>query len=79
MDLSQVIEIFQELEDDSSISKSVKVKIVSLKKELMESTDISLSVNKVLSEIEDLSSDVNIPAYVRTQFWHIISALESLS
>lgn len=79
MDLDHVIDIFVELEEDSSVSKGIKIKIVSMKDELKNTKDISLSVNKVLSELEELSGDVNIPGYVRTQFWHITSVLESLS
>jgi uncharacterized protein (UPF0147 family) len=79
MDLESVIEILRELEDDSSVSKGIKVRIVSMRLELENADDMSLSVNKVLSDLEDLSGDVNIPAYVRTQFWHITSVLETLS
>lgn len=79
MDLDQVISILVELEEDSSVSKGVKVRLVSMREELENHDDFSLSVNKVLSDLEDLSADVNVPAYVRTQLWHITSVLESLS
>lgn len=79
MDLDHVIEMFVELGEDSTVSKGIRVKIVAMKEELENTNDISLSLNKVLSDLEELSSDVNIPAYVRTQFWHITSVLESLS
>lgn len=79
MDLNQVIEVFKELEEDSSVSKTIRLKVCGLREELENHNDLSLSVNKVLSELEDLSGDVNLPAYVRTQFWHVTSILESLS
>lgn len=79
MDLESVIEILRELEEDSGVSKGIKIRISSMREELEDADDISLSVNKVLSDLEDLSGDVNIPAYVRTQLWHITSVLETLS
>ena len=79
MEMDDVIEMFEELEDDSTVSKGVKLKISSMKDELKNARNLGLSVNKVLSELEDLSSDVNISPYVRTQFWHITSLLENIS
>ena len=79
MEMDDVIEMFEELESDSTVSKGVKIKIASMKDELKNARNIGLSVNKVLSDLEDLSSDVNISPYVRTQFWHITSLLENFS
>lgn len=80
-ELTQVLELLNELQEDTSVSKNVKMKINAMKYELEKSKkeDLSLIVNKILSDLEELSSDVNIPMFVRTQIWSITSMLESLS
>jgi uncharacterized protein (UPF0147 family) len=80
-ELDQIIEMFEELQEESSVSKNVKMKIQVMKQELQESNknNLSLIVNKTLSDLEDLSSDINIPMFVRTQIWSITSLLETLS
>ena len=80
-ELDQVIGLLEELQEDTSVSKNVKLKIQSMKEDLQAASEdtISLTVNKVLSDLEDISSDVNIPMFVRTQLWSVTSLLESLS
>ncbi len=79
VDIQDVVEMFQELEDDPTVSKGVKIKIVAMREELENARNIGLTVNKILSDLEDISSDVNLSPYVRTQFWHITSVLENFS
>lgn len=80
-ELTQVISLLEELQEDNTVSKNVKIKINNIKQELTESNkeNRSLTVNKILSELEDISGDVNIPMFVRTQIWSISSLLETLS
>jgi len=80
-ELNQVIDMLQELQEDTSVSKNIKIKIQTMKKELQNTKkeELSLVVNKILSDLEDLSGDVNIPMFVRTQIWSITSMLETLS
>lgn len=80
-ELQQVFDMLDELQEDTSVSKNVKLKIQVMKQELQGSSkeDLSLVVNKILSDLEDLSGDVNIPMFVRTQIWSITSLLETLS
>jgi uncharacterized protein len=78
---AQIISMLEELQDDTSVSKNVKTKIQAMKQELINTSEenLSLTVNKLLSDLEDLSSDVNIPMFVRTQIWSVTSLLETLS
>ena len=78
---SQIINMLDELQEDTSVSKNVKTKIQAMKQELIDASEenLSLTVNKLLSDLEDLSSDVNIPMFVRTQIWSVTSMLETLS
>ncbi len=80
-ELEQIIDMLDELQEESSVSKNVKMKLQSMKKELKDANkdNLSLAVNKILSDLEDLSGDINIPMFVRTQIWSITSLLETLS
>ena len=78
--LKQAIEMLQEMQQDNSISKNVRMKVSVMQKELEESKkeELSLKVNKILSELEELSSDMNLPMFVRTQIWSLTGILETL-
>ncbi len=79
MSLEQVFEVMEDLQEDTTVSKNIRNKISLMQSELKDCRQdrLSLTINKILSDLEDLSSDVNIPPFVRTQFWHISSLLES--
>ncbi|MCF7872258.1 UPF0147 family protein [Candidatus Woesearchaeota archaeon] len=79
-EINQVNEIFEDLLDDSSVSKNIKIKINSMKKDLKNSNEqeMSLTANKIIYDLEELSNDVNLPAHIRTQLFLITSTLERL-
>jgi len=79
--MEQIIYILKEMQNDNTVSKNVKSKVAEMQKNLENSKEeeLSLKVNKILSDLEDISSDVNIPTFVRTQMWHLTSLLENLS
>ncbi len=78
--LKQALEIFGEMQQDSTVSKNVRLKISSMQKDLegCSKDELSLVVNRVISELEELSNDMNIPMFVRTQIWSITGLLEPL-
>ena len=64
--------------EDSTTPKSVREKLKGMKEYLDGDDDEQRKISTVLSELDDLSSDVNIPPYVRTQLYAISSALEAI-
>ena len=74
--LNEVLSALKELDDDSSLPKNVKNKIISTIKLLEEKGEISIKVSRALHEIEQLADDVNTPSFLRTQLFHITSMLE---
>lgn len=77
--LQQAITLMEDIQNDPTVSEKVKKRIKNMKQELQETKEdkISLKINKILADLEDISNDVNIPAFVRTQIWHMTSILES--
>lgn len=77
----QIIEILEDIEEDTSVSRNIKEKVSEMKNDLSKAKDddLSLVVNKILSDLEELSNDVNVPDFVRTQLWHLSSMLETFA
>ena len=72
-----IIEAIKEIEADTTISKNVKIKLDETVKALEEDKEISMKVDKAIHILDDLSEDSNLPSYIRTQLWNILSLLET--
>lgn len=79
-EFQQALTLMEDIKNDPTVSDKVKKKIDTMYKELKATSkdNRSLKINKVLADLEDISNDVNIPAFVRTQIWHVTSMLESV-
>ena len=78
MKVQEVIDALHELEKDPSVPKNIKTKVSEMISDMKSEKDLSLKVNKSLSELDDIANDVNLPTFVRTQIWSIAGMLESL-
>ena len=77
--LTEVFEYLKELKDDNTISKNVREKISQIMNVLNESSELSLRINKVMQNLDEISEDVSLPSYTRTQIWNIVTMLESIN
>ncbi|EQB70297.1 MAG: UPF0147 family protein [Candidatus Thermoplasmatota archaeon] len=77
---NEVLALMDELEDDSSIPRNVR-KTSSEAKEKMKDNKESLDLRcaTVISELDDISNDPNVPSHGRAAIYTIISKLEALS
>lgn len=78
--LLEVIEYVTELEQDSNVPRNIKNKLTAIIKSLKESADeeLSLTINKLLSDLDDISGDANLDQFTRQQIWSISSMLEGI-
>ncbi len=76
--LNSIIDSLDELKDDNTVPKNIKLKIEEIMNILKNGEDISISISKALGMIEEISDDSNIEPYTRTQIWNIASALEAV-
>jgi uncharacterized protein len=77
--LEDVKEALVEMIKDQAIPKNVKLKLNSTLDALSDNSgDVSLRVNKALNELDELTEDINIESFTRTQLWNIVSMLEML-
>ncbi|MBI4149313.1 UPF0147 family protein [Candidatus Woesearchaeota archaeon] len=75
--LPQVKSAILEVIEDATVSKNIKVRLEQVIKILDDDADVSVRVNRVLNEIDELSNDANLQPYIRTQMWNIASMLEN--
>lgn len=73
-----IIESLQQIEEDSTVPKNVRSKVKNTKTILEENQEIAVKINRSLQELDELSDNPNIPQYIRTQIWSIVSKLESI-
>ena len=77
--IDQVIANLELLKEDLTLPKNVKERvensIIFLKEK---DTENAVKVDKAIQELDDLADDPNIPNYLKTQLWNILSLLESV-
>jgi len=79
-EVTEIIELLDDLQQDSTVPRNVKMKLGTMKNELsVEEGDLSLKINKALSDVEEIANDINLPMFVRTQIWSLTSLLEGLN
>ena len=80
-ELQEAIEYMQELSEDSNVPRNIKSKISQIVHSLKNSKEdeLSLTINKLLSDLDEISSDANLDQFTRQQIWSISSMLEGLS
>ena len=76
--IKDVVSALNEMMNDNTVPKNVKTKIQSTISALSEEAEMSIRVNKALNELDELTDDVNIEPYTRTQLWNVVSMLEMI-
>lgn len=75
--IQNVIEAVKEIQADTTISKNVKTKLDETIRALQEEgKEKSIKIDKAIHILDELSEDSNMPSYIRTQLWNILSMLE---
>ena len=73
-----IISSLSEVQDDSTVPRNVRLQVQGIVVSLKDATEMSIKVNKALNKLDEISGDVNLQAYTRTQIWNIMSVLEKL-
>jgi uncharacterized protein (UPF0147 family) len=75
----EVISFIQQVANDRTVPRNIRAKCedsINILKD--EKEDVAVRVNTVISNMDEVSNDPNIPMYTRTQIWNIVSILESV-
>jgi len=74
-----VFNMISKIEQDNTVPKNIKIKIQNIFLDLKEEEkEIDVRINRALQDLDEISEDNNIPDYIRTQIWSIVSLLESI-
>ena len=73
-----ILEVIKDMTTDNTIPRNVKTKLENVKVQFKTDKEISLIKDNVLSILEEISDDINLQAFTRTQIWNLISAVEIL-
>ena len=73
-----VLSYLLEIQEDATVPRNVRSRIGSIIVTLKDNTELSIKINKTLNDLDEISNDVNLQAYTRTQIWNVMSALEKL-
>jgi uncharacterized protein (UPF0147 family) len=74
-EISQVLSILRDLEEDEDTPKSVRAKMCAICEQLGCASE-KLDISKAMHEIENISEDNNIPSHTRMQLFSVVSMLE---
>lgn len=76
--IERIIKSLTKLEEDITIPRNVKIKLQNAVATLKEKTELSIRVNRVLNDLDEIADDTNMQQYTRTQIWNIASLLEKI-
>jgi len=76
--IERIIKGLNKLEEDITIPRNVKIKLKNAVATLKEKTELSIRVNRVLNDLDEIADDANMQPYARTQIWNIVSLLEKI-
>jgi len=73
-----IIELIKQVSEDKTVPRNIREKCLeSIDILKTEKDTIDIRINTVISYLDEISNDPNIPMYARTQVWNIVSLLES--
>jgi len=78
--VKQVIDILDNLAEDTSVPRNIRKGATDAKARLMDTKNaMDVRATSAMMILDDLANDPNIPLHGRTLIWNIISQLEVLS
>jgi uncharacterized protein len=77
--MKEAIDTLNQITSSNSTPKTIKKSVTDLVVDL-NNPEYSLSVRaaNTISLLDDVTQDPNMPSYVRTQLWQVVSKLESI-
>lgn len=73
-----IMAMLQQVSEDRTVPRNIRDKILESIEVLKKDKEpVDLRINAVISNLDEVSNDPNIPMYTRTQIWNIVSMLES--
>ena len=72
-----MVKLLEEVINDRTVPRNIREAVRRAKECLMEEgKDLAVRADEAIQILEEVSSDLNLPIYTRTQIWNAISMLE---
>ena len=77
--LKQVVEVLDQLSEDTSVPRNIRRGATSAKERLLQTNEaLDVRAASAIFILDELANDPNIPMHGRTLIWNIISQLETV-
>ena len=76
--LTDILTVIGEISTDQNVPRNVRAKMQDIQNKLNSSTEQSVKIHVAMGTLDDISGDVNLDPFTRTQVYSIISMLEKL-
>ena len=75
----QTIELIKQVSEDRGVPRNIREKCTESMDILKDDKqELDVRINTVITTMDEISNDPNLPMYTRTQIWNIVSLLESV-
>lgn len=73
-----IIPLLKQITEDRTVPRNIRERVSEAIEELQNKKHpYSIRANTVVSVLDEISNDPNIPMHTRTQVWNIVSAIEA--
>jgi uncharacterized protein (UPF0147 family) len=76
--MNSILEEIRDVLEDADIPKATRTKLEEIVSILEGPGEPRLKANRALCELEELSYNTTLPAFIRAQLWNISSMLETV-
>ncbi|MBU3957726.1 MAG: UPF0147 family protein [Nanoarchaeota archaeon] len=73
----QIIPLLRQIADDRTVPRNIRTRCEESIQILGGAQDKAVKINTVISSLDEVTNDPNIPMYTRTVVWNIVSLLEA--
>ncbi len=73
----QIIPLLRQIADDRTVPRNIRTRCEESISVLSGGQDKAVKINTVISSLDEVTNDPNIPMYTRTVVWNIVSLLEA--
>lgn len=76
--LKEAIEIMREIIEDRTVPRNIRKTVNDALEKVDKNKPTTVDCSMAIYLLDDISNDINMPAYTRTSIWTAISRLESV-
>ncbi|MDO8428344.1 MAG: UPF0147 family protein [Candidatus Diapherotrites archaeon] len=76
IEMKTAISFMEEVLGDRGVPKNIRAAVERARQKLNAEVDLDSNLSSAIYELDDVSSDINMPEHTRTTLWEIVSELE---